>query len=122
MLDPVLEDDEIFDSNLLRDFVVSEIGKGNRNFALDCSGLDYIYSDTINVLLSLNSRVLDVNGRLTLVAPGPEVTQTLKKTGVHNILKVYQSEMDLQQASDDLIMQTSSIKMSDVAQAQKPKT
>lgn len=114
MLDPVLEEGEIFDSNKLKDTINAEIAQGNRNFAIDFSSLDYVYSDTINVLLALNRRILDVSGRLSLLSPGPEVMQVLRKTGVHNILKVYDSEMDLLRSSEDIILQTSSFKLTDI--------
>jgi anti-anti-sigma factor len=114
-----LEEGEIFDSNLLKDYVSEEISKGNRNIVLDCVSLEYIYSDTINVLMALNRRILDVSGRLSLMGPGPEAMQTLRKTGIHNILKIYETEIELQKSSEDIILQTSSYKLTDIMQAAK---
>ena len=52
----------------------SLIAESKRNFAIDLSPLDYIYSDTINVILALNRRILDVSGRLSLMGPEPGST------------------------------------------------
>lgn len=83
------------------------------------SPLDYIYSDTINVLMALNKRVLDVTGRLSLMAPQPEVMQILKRAGIHNILRVFETETELIKSSEDMILQTSSLNMSDVEAAKQ---
>jgi hypothetical protein len=95
------------------------IASGKRNFAIDMSPLDYIYSDTINMLMALNRKVLDVTGRLSLMSPQPEVMQILKRAGIHNILRIFETETELIKSSEDIILQTSSIKISDVNNALK---
>jgi len=123
ILEPVLQENELFNSNFLRDFVDNQISQGNRNFALQLESIDYIYSDTINVILSLNRKILDVSGRLSLLSPNPEVMQSLQRAGIHNILKIYSSELELKKSSEDIIMQTSSYRLSDIqkyAQGQQP--
>lgn len=110
----MLEDTEVFDSNLLKESINNYIASGKRNFAIDLTPLDYIYSDTINVLMALNRRVLDVSGRLALLGPQPEVLQILKRAGIHNILRVFETETDLLKTSEDIILQTSSFKMGDI--------
>jgi len=47
----------VFDSTLLKNMINSLIAEGKRNFAIDLSPLDYIYSDAINV----NSRAQQAN-------------------------------------------------------------
>ncbi|NLG16998.1 MAG: PEGA domain-containing protein [Fibrobacter sp.] len=110
----MLEEAEVFDSNLLKESINNYIASGKRNFAIDLTPLDYIYSDTINVLMALNKRVLDVSGRLALLGPQPEVLQILKRAGIHNILRVFETETDLMKTSEDIILQTSSFKMEDI--------
>ncbi len=109
----------MFDSSLLKEKINSLIAAGKRNFAIDMSPLDYIYSDTINVLMAMNKRVLDVTGRLTLMAPQPEVMQILKRAGVHNILKIFETETELIKSSEDMILQTTSLRLSDINAAVK---
>jgi anti-anti-sigma factor len=112
----------VFDSSLLKESINSLIASGKRNFAIDMSPLDYIYSDTINILMAMNKRVLDVTGRLSLMAPQPEVLQILKRAGIHNILRIFETETELMKSSEDMILQTTSIKLSDVNAAIKQAT
>jgi len=81
------------------------------------SPLDYVYSDTINMLMAMNRRVLDVTGRLSLMAPQPEVTQILKRAGIHNILRIFETETELIKSSEDMILQTTGLQPSDVSGA-----
>jgi cytoskeletal protein RodZ len=78
------------------------IAEGKRNISVDLAGLDYIYSDTINALIVMNKRMLDVFGRLSLLAPQPPVMDILKKSGVPNILKVFVDEAEIIRLSADL--------------------
>lgn len=104
----------MFDSSLLRDTINQQIASGKRNFTIDLSALDYVYSDTINVLMGLNKRILDVSGRLSLLAPQPEALQVLKRAGINNILRIFDTEADLLKTSEDIILQTTSYKVSDL--------
>ena len=115
-----MEKGEVFDSNLLKDTLNSLIIEGKRNFAIDLSPLDYIYSDAINVILALNRRILDVSGRLSLMSPNPEVRSILERTGLHNILKIYETEADLLRSSEDIILQTTRFNLSDLKSYQQP--
>ena len=69
------------------------------------------------MLMALNRRILDVTGRLSLMAPQPEVLQILKRSGIHNVLRIFETETDLIRSSEDMIMQTSSHQMSDITAA-----
>jgi anti-anti-sigma factor len=116
-----LEKGEVFDSNQLKETVNSLIAAGKRNFAIDLSPLDYIYSDAINIILAMNRRILDVSGRLSLMSPSPEVKSILERAGLHNILKIYETETDLLKSSEDIILQTTRFNLSDLKSYQEPK-
>jgi anti-anti-sigma factor len=109
-----MEKGEVFDSTLLKNMINSLIGEGKRNFAIDLSPLDYIYSDAINVILALNRRILDVSGRLSLMGPSPEVRQILERTGIQNILKIFDTETELLKSSEDIILQTTRYNLADL--------
>ncbi|MBN2188591.1 MAG: PEGA domain-containing protein [Chitinispirillaceae bacterium] len=100
--EPVLEGDEVFDSNLLKQTIESMIAAGRRNLCVDLSQLDYLYSDTINALVVMNKRMLDVFGRLSLLAPQPSVMEILKKGGIQNILKIFADENEIVQLSQQM--------------------
>lgn|SRR5690554_6575034 len=112
-----MEENEVFDSSLLKECVHSLIANGKRNFAIDLTGLDYLYSDTINVLMALNKRALEVSGRLSLLSPQVEVLQILKRAGIHNILRIFDTEEDLLKTSEEIILQTTSYKIGDIKNA-----
>jgi anti-anti-sigma factor len=124
IIQPVLDKGEVFDSGLLKDTVNSLIAEGRRNFAIDLSPLDYIYSDAINAILAINRRILDVSGRLSLLSPIAEVRSILERAGLHNILKIYDSEAELLKSSEDIILQTTRFNLSELKsyQDQKPKS
>jgi anti-anti-sigma regulatory factor len=98
----VLEGDEVFDSNLLKQMIESMIAAGRRNIAVDLSQLDYLYSDAINALVVMNKRMLDVFGRLSLLAPQPPVMEILKKGGIYNIVKVFSNETEIVRMSEEM--------------------
>jgi anti-anti-sigma factor len=102
IVEPVLEQDEVFDSNLLKQTIDSMISEGKRNISVDLAGLEYLYSDTINALVVMNKRMLDVFGRLSLLAPQPPVMDILKKSGIQNILKVFADEAEIVRLSQEL--------------------
>jgi anti-anti-sigma factor len=103
IVEPLLEGDEVFDSSMLKQMIESMISSGKRNVCVDLSQLDYLYSDTINALIVLNRRMLDVMGRLSLLAPQPQVLEILNKSGVHNILKIFIDEAELIRTSEELM-------------------
>jgi anti-anti-sigma factor len=119
IIQPVIEKGEVFDSTLLKNMVNSLIAEGKRNFAIDLTPLDYIYSDVINVILALNRRILDVSGRLSLMGPTPEVRQILERTGIQNILKIFDTETELLRSSEDIILQTTRYNLSDLQNFQQ---
>lgn len=113
-----MEDGEVFDSSLLKECIHSLIANGKRNFAIDLTNLDYLYSDTINVLMALNKRALEVSGRLSLLSPQEDVLQILKRAGIHNILRIFDTEDDLLKTSEDIVLQTTSYNMGDIRNVQ----
>lgn len=115
-----MEKGEVFDSTLLKNMINSLIAEGKRNFAIDLSPLDYIYSDAINVILALNRRILDVSGRLSIMGPSPEVRQILERTGLQNILKIFDTETELLKSSEDIILQTTRYNLADLQTYQQP--
>jgi anti-anti-sigma factor len=103
VVEPILEGDEVFDSSLLKQMVESMIASGKRNICVDLASQEYLYSDAINALVGINKRMLDVMGRLSLVAPQPPVVEILKKGGIANILKIFENDDELMKVSQQLM-------------------
>ncbi len=99
------------------------IESGKRNFAVDLSGVDYLYSDSINKFINLNHRVLNVYGRLALLSPGDQVSQILQRAPIQNFPKTHHSSDALTRPSDETPQQPPSINIKDVqaiGQQQEP--
>ena len=88
MLEPVLIGDELLDAVALGQKAEELVRQGDQYIAIDLSSLDYIYSDSINRFINLNRTILDINGRIVIVAPNPKVYELLEKAGVLNFIKV----------------------------------
>lgn len=109
-----MEADEILDAGLLESDIQAMIIKGKRNFAIDLSTLDYIYSDAMNKLFVINRKILDVNGRLALLSPNDEVRGILDRSGISNFLKIYDNEDELVRSSQEIIKQTVSMNINEI--------
>lgn len=68
---------------------------GSQYIAIDLSPFDYIYSDSINRFINLNRVILDINGRIVIVAPHQKVFELLERAGMLNFIKVVRSIDDL---------------------------
>ena len=97
----MLEDDEMFNSSMLEDYVNQMIAAGRRSIAVDISPLDSIYSGDLNVLGRLNKRLPEVGGRFALVAPQPKALEAIQKAGMSG--RVFGGEAELLAASDEIM-------------------
>lgn len=99
---PVLEDDEMFNSGLLKEQVGRMFASGRRHIALDISPLDYIYSDGINALITLNKQAQDSGGTLALLSPQAKVVGILQTAGIQSSMSVLSGEAELTALSSRL--------------------
>ena len=119
IITPVMDGDELFDANLLEQTINTLISQGKRNFALDLSNIEYIYSDSINKFINLNHKVLNIYGRLSLLSPQEEVAQILQRAGIQNFITIHDSKESLMKASQEMIQQTTTINVAEM-QNQQP--
>jgi anti-anti-sigma factor len=99
----VLDDGEVFDSTLLKETVTNYVATGKNNVLIDLVQLDYIYSDSMNVIMSLNKSILETGGNFGLLQVRPEVIQILQKAGVSNTLRIFNSDDEVQNFSLSLM-------------------
>jgi anti-anti-sigma factor len=99
---PELEDDEMFNSGMLRDHVTRMISAGRCYVAIDISPLDYIYSDGINALVLLNKQAQAAGGALALIAPQPKVVGILQTAGISSAMSVLAGEAELMELSAEI--------------------
>ncbi|MGW7052295.1 STAS domain-containing protein [Streptomyces sp. NPDC054887] len=69
-------------STLLNHHLANQIAHGRRHLVLDLSGLDFIDSSGLNVLVKANRETRLANDHLYLVAPAPAVRRLLEITGM----------------------------------------
>ena len=82
----------------LRDVLTSEVSRGARRMILDLSGLSFMDSTGMQVLLGVRT-VLNVRGgTMAIVAPQPVVARILELTGADQHIPVYGSLEDARTA------------------------
>ena len=82
----------------LRDVLTSEVSRGARRMILDLSGLSFMDSTGMQVLLSVRTVLTVRDGTLSVVAPQPVVARILELTGADQYIPVYGSLEDAQTA------------------------
>lgn len=70
----------------------------SRRFGLDCSGLAYVSSAGIRVLVSTAKRIKAMEGRFEMFALTPMVTRVIEISGLASILSIHVSEEDTLEA------------------------
>jgi anti-sigma B factor antagonist len=76
----------------LEQVVNKEIEQGNRKILLDFSGVSYISSSGLRVLLATAKKLKNPGDKLGLCSLSPEVFKILKLTGFTSIFSIYLSE------------------------------
>lgn len=70
----------------------------SRRFGLDCSGLAYVSSAGIRVLVSTAKRIKGMEGRFEMFALTPTVSRMIEMSGLTSILSIQASEKDTLEA------------------------
>ena len=100
---PELAPRELLDSSLLKEKILELLKQKVLHFCVDLSQIDYIYSDALNVLISLNRAVIGQGGKLALLGPSPEVANILERTGIGNILRVFRETEEIESESREIL-------------------
>ena len=100
------ESHEVFDADRFRQAVNSLLERKVRQLVVDLSGVDYLYSDAINALVSINRRILELAGRMSLLAPQTKVHEILMRSGLDSLFRIYKSEAELSAESMELLRQS----------------
>lgn len=69
----------------LRDTVSALISKGKAHLTFDCSGLDFIDSTGLGVLIGARARALAANGSVALAGVKPAMQRLLVVTGIESL-------------------------------------
>lgn len=82
----------------LRDFLEPELSKDVRRLVIDLSGLRFMDSAGVHVLVDVRATLLDRGGELLLVAPQPVVARVMSLVGADQLIPVY-ADLDAALAS-----------------------
>ena len=74
---------------LLRDVLEQAMSRPAQHLVIDMSGLEFIDSATVHVLMDVQRTVAGDGGRMSFVAPHPLITRVLSLTGTDQIVPVY---------------------------------
>lgn len=85
----VAGDLDISTAPALRDHIRRLIDGGSRRFVLDLSGVDFIDSTALGVLVVLFKSLRDAGGGLALAAPRPSVRSVLALTSLDRAIDVF---------------------------------
>jgi anti-anti-sigma factor len=73
----------------LRDLLESEASKDGRRLIIDLSGIRFMDSAGLHVLVDVRAILLDRGGELLLVAPQPVVARVMSLVGADQLIPVY---------------------------------
>jgi anti-anti-sigma factor len=78
----------------LEERLLDAIDGGERRFAVDCAGLDYISSAGVRVLSVVGGRLQTLGGQLVLFAVEENVQDILNITGLATVFPSFPTEAD----------------------------
>jgi anti-anti-sigma factor len=74
------------------------LSRGQKKFALDLSGVDYLSSAGMRLLLSLTKQLKGISGLIIFFRLNTEVMEIIKMGGFERILNITQTEQEAWQA------------------------
>ncbi|HVL50960.1 MAG TPA: STAS domain-containing protein [Actinomycetota bacterium] len=75
----------------LREHLISQVQEANYNIAVDLSGVEFMDSSGLAVLISGLRRTKEHDGSLVLIAPTASVKRVLSITGLDKVFDIYDS-------------------------------
>lgn len=99
LLSPPLTPIGLIDGHTLGLQIKELYESGSRHIVLDCSGLEFLYSDTLTILGQAYKILHSQSGSLGLMTSSTSIAETVKKSELANLLTIYPIETDLIQAS-----------------------
>lgn len=99
LLSPPLTPIGLVDGQLLGAQIKELIESGSLQIVLDCSGLDFLYSDTLTILAQAHQILQHKNGTLGIMSTSESIVNSINKSALADLMTIYPVETDLIQAS-----------------------
>jgi anti-sigma B factor antagonist len=100
IIDIVGKIDRLKDSIVLKSYINTIIEKGSVNVALNLSGVTYLDSGALNVLIYSHNTLSKKGGMLALIEPNEYVRDVLEVVGLNKLVKIYSTQEEFQHVSD----------------------
>lgn len=97
------DENEVFDADQMLQIVRSLLERDSLQIVIDVSALEYLYSDAINALVSINRRVLERGGHLSLLASQSKIREILLRSGLDSLFRIYKAEGELSIESTEFL-------------------
>lgn len=82
---------DVYTYDQLRNALESEVARGHPLLVVDLSGLEFMDSTGVQVLLDIRVMMNDRGGRLVLAAPQTTVARVLNLIGADQLIPVYET-------------------------------
>ena len=85
---------DVYTSAYLKEHVATAIAEGAKHVAMNLSGVEYLDSTGLGVLIGALKNLKERNGSLILIGPSRRISRIFEITGLHKIFTVYQTEAE----------------------------
>ena len=99
LLNPMLTPIGAVDAQKLTEQIDYMINEKKYILGVDLSGIDFLYSDALNVLAKKSEEILSKGGKLILLTAEVNIQQAIQNAGLIELLPYYPKETDLLLAS-----------------------
>lgn len=99
LLSPMLTPIGAVDAQQLTEQIDYMIDQKKYILGVDLLGIDFLYSDSLNVLAKKSEEILSKGGKLILLTTEVNIQQAIQNAGLIELLPYYQKETDLLLAS-----------------------
>ena len=82
---------DVYTAPQLRERLIELVGEGKTNLVVDLSGVDFLDSTGLGVLVGGLKRVRSQDGDLSLICTQSRILKVLEITGLTNVFKIYDS-------------------------------
>lgn len=103
LLSPPLTPIGLIDAQKLLQAVKESVRTGSRHIVVDCSGLSFLYSDTLNVLGQMGKTLKNHGGSLGILSSNPSIIKAISAPALQDILNHFSEEHEMLQASVHLM-------------------
>ncbi|MBP5188992.1 MAG: hypothetical protein J6Z50_07665, partial [Fibrobacterales bacterium] len=101
LISPPLSPIGLIDAQQLLQVIKKHVQSGGKHLVVDCSGINAVYSDTLNALGQIGKVLLAHGGSLGVLTSAPTIVKSISSLG--GLVKCYPDEPSMLSASVELM-------------------